>query len=80
MDDLSKGLGMADTTLTWKLVDDTAADLGANESARLKWRQRGRGVPPAWRIKIVEDLMQRGVPVSLSDFDRLGPTPGRIAA
>jgi hypothetical protein len=71
---------MTQTTLTWKLVDDTAAVLGAQGSARLKWRQEGRGVPPAWRIKIVEDLMKRGIPVALADFERLEPKPGRVAA
>jgi hypothetical protein len=71
---------MAQTTLTWKLVDDTASQLGVNDSARLKWRQVGRGVPAVWRIKIVESLLARGVPVALGDFDRLEVTPGRIAA
>lgn len=66
--------------LSWKLVDDVADQLGATESARLKWRQAGRGVPPVWRIKITEALMARGSPVALSDFDKLQPSPGRIAA
>lgn len=67
-------------SLSWKLVDEVADRLGASEVARAKWRQRGRGVPPVWRIKIVEDLMSRGTPVALKDFDGLEPTPGRIAA
>ncbi len=67
-------------TLTWKLVDDTAAELEASEAARLKWRQPGRGVPAEWRIKIVQALMARGVAVPLGDFDRLPSNPGRIAA
>jgi len=71
---------MAEATLTWKLVDDTAADLGAQEFARQKWRQRGRGVPPAWRIKIIAALMAKGVPAALGDFERLPENPGRIAA
>jgi len=71
---------MAQTTLTWKLVDETAADLGANADARYKWRQENRGVPPKWRIAIVERLLSAGVPVALADFDRLESTPGRIAA
>lgn len=66
--------------LTWNLVDATAAELGAKEPARLKWRQKGRGVPPAWQIKIVGALMAKGVPVSLADFNSLPETPGRIAA
>ena len=77
LDDLSNHWRM-ETNLTWKLVDDTAADLGAGADARLKWRQRG--VPPKWRIRIVETLMARSVPVSLADFDKLDLTPGRIAA
>lgn len=67
-------------TLTWKLVDDTAATLGVGESARLKWRQTGRGVPATWQIKIARELMTRGVPVSLDDFARLPSNPGRVAA
>lgn len=71
---------MSETTLTWRIVDDTAAELGAGESARLKWRQPGRGVPAEWKIKITQALMSRGVPVALGDFDRLPENPGRIAA
>lgn len=67
-------------TLTWKLVDDIAANLGVNEPARLKWRQPGRGVPASWQIKIVRELMARGVPVSLDDFAKLPTNPGRVAA
>lgn len=67
-------------TLTWKLVDDIAADLGANEPARMKWRQAGRGVPANWQIKIVRELMTRGVPASLDDFAKLPTNPGRLAA
>lgn len=71
---------MAENTLTWQLVDDIAAELGANKEARLKWRQPNRGVPPIWRIKITQTLMARGVPIALNDFDRLPENPGRIAA
>jgi hypothetical protein len=66
--------------LTWQLVDTVATELGASESARLKWRQRPAGVPSGWRINIVGELMKRGVPVSLQDFDALPVKPGRIAA
>jgi hypothetical protein len=66
--------------LTWQLVDSVAADLGAQESARLKWRQKGRGVPAQWQLNITRELMARGVPVSLDDFSKLESTPGRIAA
>lgn len=69
---------MSEITLNWRLVDETGAELGANESARLKWRQRG--VPFKWRIQITQSLMGRGVAVALADFDRLELTPGRIAA
>ena len=71
---------MIQTTLTWKLVDDTAALIGANADARYKWRQENRGVPPKWRILILEHLLNAGVPVALADFDKLVTTPGRIAA
>jgi hypothetical protein len=67
---------MSETTLTWGIVDNTAAELGAKDYARQKWRQRG--VPFRWRVRITQALMARGVPVALNDFDRL--TDGRIAA
>lgn len=66
--------------LSWRLVDDTAAELGAAPTTRLKWRQPERGVPPAWRIKIAAALMARGVPIALADFDTLPTNPGRLAA
>lgn len=68
----------SETHLTWSLVNEIACELGAKEHARLKWRQRG--VPAQWRINITQELMARGVPVSLGDFDHLPQTPGRIAA
>jgi hypothetical protein len=71
---------MSENTLNWRLVDDMAAELGAKQDARAKWRQAGRGVPAEWRIKITQALMARGVPIALSDFDRLPENPGRIAA
>jgi hypothetical protein len=71
---------MSETTLTWRTVDDIAAELGAKPEARAKWRQPGRGVPAEWRIKITQALMGRSIPISLSDFDRLPENPGRIAA
>ncbi len=80
MDDMSNHAVMSESTLTWKLVDDVAADLGAGKDARLKWRQRETGVPPKWRISIAQELMRRGMPVALSDFAKLDSTPGRIAA
>lgn len=71
---------MSQIALTWKLVDDIAEVLGAGEAGRLKWRQRATGVPPKWRIAIAQELMRRGIPVALADFDKLESTPGRIAA
>ena len=71
---------MAENTLNWRIVDDIAAELGAEKSARLKLRQPSRGVPAEWKIKITQALMSRGVPVALSDFDNLPENPGRIAA
>jgi hypothetical protein len=71
---------MSDITLNWRLVDDTAAELGASKEARLKWRQENRGVPDKWKIKITQALMARGVPVALGDFEKLPENPGRIAA
>lgn len=75
---MSYWLGMAESTLTWKLVDDTGLQLGANQHGRMKWRQRG--VPSKWRLLIAQSLMARGIAVTLSDFDRLERAPGRIAA
>jgi aspartate carbamoyltransferase catalytic subunit len=66
--------------LTWALVDEVAAGLGAAEPTRLKWRQPGRGVPASWRIRIVDALGVRGVTVSFDEFDSLPENPGRIAA
>jgi len=66
--------------LSWKLVDEIAAQLGASDPQRMKWRQRDTGVSLPWRIKIVEALARRKVDVSFSDFDTLPKTPGRIAA
>jgi hypothetical protein len=71
---------MSETTLNWQLVDKVANDLGAGEAGRLKWRQRPTGVPSKWRIAIAQELMRRGIPVALADFDKLESTPGRIAA
>lgn len=71
---------MSETTLTWQLVDETAAKLNATEAARLKWRQRDTGVPAIWRIRIAEALKADGVHVELSEFDALPTKPGRIAA
>ena len=66
--------------LTWKLVDETAAALGAPGETRRKWRQTGRGVPFAWRIKLVEHLNDIGHDANFADFEALPETPGRIAA
>ena len=69
---------MSENTLSWHVVDTVAAELGAKDYARAKWRQPNRGVPAEWRIKITQALMARGVPVALSDFDNLPEKPGRI--
>jgi hypothetical protein len=69
-----------ENALTWKLVDDIATELGASESARLKWRQGGRGVPPIWRIRVAERAAKQGVSFDMAAFDALPATPGRIAA
>ncbi len=71
--------GRMSNHLSWQLVDSVAADLGAKPEASAKWRQPDRGVPAAWQIKIMGELMARGVPVSINDFRRLPPNPGRIA-
>lgn len=71
---------MSENALTWSVVDTVAGELGAKKEARAKWRQPERGVPAEWRIRITQALMSRGVPISLSDFDRLPTNPGRIAA
>lgn len=78
LDALSNGSAMNPSTLTWPMVDDIAKALNVKAAARFKWRQRG--VPPKWRIEVAQELMRRGIPVALADFDRLEITPGRIAA
>ena len=78
LDGLSNHSAMSENTLNWRIVDDTAVELGAKNWARAKWRQRG--VPAHWRIKITQALMARGVPIALSDFDSLPETPSQIAA
>ena len=60
---------MTEITLNWSIVNEVATELGAKEHARAKWRQRG--IPAEWRIKITQALLSRGVPVALSDFDRM---------
>jgi len=67
-------------TLTWEMVDEAAAALGATAVQRRKWRQIGRQVPDTWRIRVAEDLKARtGVEVAFSEFDDLPPRPGRLA-
>lgn len=66
--------------LTWETVDAAAAELGATAVQRRKWRQIGRQVPDAWRIRVVERLKADGVEIAFADFDELTPRPGRLAA
>lgn len=71
---------MEQTPLTWHLIDQIAGELGATVATRRKWRQEGRGVPSAWRIRIAEAQMACGKPIALGDFEKLEANPGRIAA
>jgi hypothetical protein len=71
--------GPEPTPLTWELVDKTAATLDASPAQRRKWRQIGRQVPDAWRIRIVDALKAAGIAVDFKQFDELTPRPGRIA-
>lgn len=64
--------------LTWEVVDAAAEQLGASDAQRRKWRQRGREVPAAWRIRIAEHLTNGGTPAQPADFDSLAPRPGRL--
>lgn len=66
------------TPLTWELVDSTAKTLGATAVQRRKWRQTGRQVPPAWRIRITDALREAGTPIETAAFDDLPPRPGRL--
>ena len=52
------------------LIDDIAKELGASAEARKKWRQAGRGVPPAWQIKIVARAAELGEDVAFGDFEQ----------
>lgn len=65
-------------SLTWETVDAVAADLGATAQQRRKWRQTGRKVPDAWRIRIAEQMKTRGEPIAFSAFDGLPPRPGKL--
>ncbi len=65
-------------SLTWEIVDAAAAALGATPAQRRKWRQTGRAVPPAWRIRIADKLRDDGAPVEHAAFDDLPPRPGRL--
>lgn len=67
-------------TLTWETVDAIAAELGASTANRRKWRQTGRQVPDAWRIRISKVLQDRGTPVDFSAFDDLPPRPGKLSS
>lgn len=67
-------------SLTWETVEAIATDLGATRAQRRKWRQIGREVPPAWRIRIAGELAARGVLVELSVFDDLPPRPGKLSS
>jgi hypothetical protein len=67
-----------DMSISWKLVDTTAEEMGVKVETRRKWRQRG--LPPAWQLSIAQHLMRRGYPVSLDDFAKLELRPGRIDA
>ena len=71
---------MPNERITWALVDREAEALAVTSEARRKWRQAGRGVPLAWRVRIAERLASRGVFVALTDFDALPASPGRVAA
>lgn len=51
-----------------RLIDDLAAELGASEAARKKWRQRG--IPHRWRIPLIEAAAERGITLVGGDFDR----------
>jgi hypothetical protein len=67
-------------SINWQIVDTAAAHLGASHDNRRKWRQSGRGVPPYWRGRIIDELKKVGIDVSFADFDALPENPGRIAA
>ena len=64
--------------LTWERVDAIATELGATAAQRRKWRQIGRQVPDAWRIRIADHLKKAGEDVAFADFDGLPPRPGRL--
>lgn len=65
--ELDKLSCMVNDQLTWELVDAVAADLGAKDEARRKWRDRG--IPADWRIKIAQQLEIGGRAFTASDFD-----------
>jgi hypothetical protein len=66
------------SSLSWKVVLDTAVALDVPYQTRMKWRVRG--VPPKWRIAIAQHLMAHGVALSLADFDQLPTTQDKDVA
>jgi len=66
---------MQNTNLSWPVVDNIAASLGASDAARRKWRQRG--IPYLWQIKLATALTASGDNVDISAFERLSPRPSQ---
>lgn len=52
--------------LTWEQIDSIGADMGAKETTRAKWRQRG--VPWRWKLDMLERLRKAGAPASADIF------------
>ena len=50
-----------------KLIDQIGAELGASDAARAKWSQRG--VPHKWRLPIMQKAAERGLSITVSDFE-----------
>jgi hypothetical protein len=49
---------MTKEPITWTLMTDLAAKLGAGFEARRKWRQRG--IPARWQLRIASELSRSG--------------------
>lgn len=57
-DKLSDLFRMTKEPITWTLLTDIAAKLGAMSETMRKWRQRG--IPVAWQLKIASELSRSG--------------------
>lgn len=64
---------MSTPAAQWQFIETVAAEMGAKEEARRKWRERGR-VPHRWRLPIMEAARAKRVKLDSAIFDNV-PQP-----